>query len=328
MEKRIDQPINICIVTPLFNDWESLFVLINDFKKTILVNKNIAIKFIVVNDCSTLVMTNDLKSALELNLTVGDYWLKIINLNTNVGHQRAIAIGLQYVFHEENDYDYVVVMDSDGEDIPQHLVDLLKKSKQVNDTKVIFAQRNKRQESKTFKMGYFFYKHLFYFLTGQKISFGNFSLIPKKLLSKVVYQPNLWNHYSGGIMQAKIPFDTVLLDRGKRYKGVSKMNFNSLVIHGLSAISVYFDQLSVRALRLSIYAMFLCFLTIGLVLFQKYILHTAIPGWTSSLILITAGIILQLFTLTLMVLLMQLSSRKNVSIPKNNIYKKFISNID
>lgn len=308
---------SINIVIPVFNDWESLGVLLQNFQKVAAQNEFFQLQFIVVNDCSTIDMPDELLKAKENNL-------KIIHLNTNVGHQRAIAIGLQYVFHEENDYNYVVVMDSDGEDIPQHLVDLLKKSKQVNDTKVIFAQRNKRQESKTFKLGYFFYKHLFYFLTGQKISFGNFSLIPKRLLSKVVYQPNLWNHYSGGIMQAKIPFDTVSLDRGKRYKGVSKMNFNSLVIHGLSAISVYFDQLSVRALRLTIYAMFFCFMTIGVVLFQKYVLHTAIPGWTSILILITAGIILQLFTLTLMVLLMQLSSRKNVSIPKNNIYKKFI----
>jgi glycosyltransferase involved in cell wall biosynthesis len=319
----------INIVTPLYNDWDSLAVLIHHISLVVKSNDGLKVNYVVVNDCSTQDMTNDFKSILDANLTtVGGNSLKIINLNTNVGHQRAIAIGLQYVFNEEKDFDYVLVMDSDGEDMPQHIIDLTKKAEQTENKKVIFAQRHKRQESRTFQIGYFFYKYLFYFLTGQKISFGNFSLIPKALLRRVVYQPNLWNHYSGGILQAKIPFDTVLLDRGKRYKGVSKMNFNSLVIHGLSAISVYFDQLSVRVLKYTIYFMIFCLAVIGVVLFQKYVLYTAIPGWTSSLILITLGIIMQLFTVTLMVLLMQLSSRKNVSVPKTAIYKKFISNIE
>ena len=50
----------------------------------------------------------------------------------------------------------------------------------------------------------------------------------------------------------------------------------------------------------------------------------AIPGWASSLTLIILGIILQLFSVTLIVLLMQLSSRKNIQVPNSKIYKDFI----
>ena len=248
----------------------------------------------------------------------------VLNLKVNVGHQRAIAVGLQYIYNEINNADFVVVMDSDGEDNPDDIVALLDSSIHQKDSKIIFAQRKKRQESTLFKIGYFFYKYLFYFLSGQKISFGNFSLIPKKLLGKVVHQNNIWNHYSGGIIQSKIPFDKVQIDRGKRYKGVSKMNFNSLILHGLSSISVYFDFLSLRILRYSIYGILLCFISVSYILYQKMFTHNAIPGWASSLIFIISGIILQLFSVTLIVLLLQLSSRKNINAPDVTIYLDFI----
>ncbi|MBD3724697.1 MAG: hypothetical protein IE891_07955 [Flavobacteriaceae bacterium] len=139
-----------------------------------------------------------------------------------------------------------------------------------------------------------------------------------------MHQGNLWNHYSGGIIQAKIPYDKVLLDRGKRYRGQSKMNFNNLVLHGLSSISVYFDLLSVRILKLSLYGIAICLVAVFYILYQKLFTSNAIPGWASSLILIISGIILQLFSVTLIVLLLQLSSRKNIQAPNTKIYKDFI----
>ena len=210
-------------------------------------SSNINFSIIVVNDGSTE------ENKIELKNNFID--TTILNLKVNIGHQRAIAVGLQYIYNEKDDYDYVVVMDSDGEDKPEDIILLLEKATKEGSKKIIFAQRKKRQESILFKTGYFFYKYLFYFLTGQKINFGNFSVIPKKLIGKVVHQNNIWNHYSGGIIQSKIPFDKVLLDRGKRYHGVSKMNFNNLIIHGLSSIAVYFDFLSLRILRYSLYCL-------------------------------------------------------------------------
>ncbi|MDP5001503.1 MAG: glycosyltransferase [Flavobacterium sp.] len=310
---------NIYCLTPIYNDWESFAVLIQEIDK---LKKNLdSYNFFVVavNDGST--------EDLPKNFDFKNISATVLNLKINIGHQRAIAVGLQYIYNEVSDYDFVVVMDSDGEDKPQDIKELVNKVEQEKEKKIIFAQRKKRQESTFFKVGYFFYKYLFYFLTGQKISFGNFSVIPRKLLSKVVHQNNIWNHYSGGIIQSKIPFEKVLLDRGKRYKGVSKMNFNSLIIHGLSSIAVYFDFLSLRILRYSLYGIGICFVSVMYIMFQKLFTDNAIPGWASSLILIISGIILQLFSVTLIVLLLQLSSRKNISAPDSKIYKDFIEDI-
>jgi len=307
-------------LTPVFNDWESLHVLITQMEKIQVNNSNINFSIIVVNDGSTE------ENKIELKNNFID--TTILNLKVNIGHQRAIAVGLQYIYNEKDDYDYVVVMDCDGEDKPEDIILLLEKATKEGSKKIIFAQRKKRQESILFKTGYFFYKYLFYFLTGQKINFGNFSVIPKKLIGKVVHQNNIWNHYSGGIIQSKIPFDKVLLDRGKRYHGVSKMNFNNLIIHGLSSIAVYFDFLSLRILRYSLYGIGLCFISVMYIFYQKMFTNNAIPGWASSLILIISGIILQLFSVTLIVLLLQLSSRKNINAPNPKTYLDFIENIE
>ena len=307
----------IYCLTPVYNDWESFCILLNHIEKIQLENANkFLFSIITVNDGSPDECLPEIKnSSLQIS---------ILNLKINIGHQRAIAVGLQYIHNEVSDYDYVVVMDSDGEDKPEDIIKLIEKGENEKASKIIFAQRKKRQESLLFKTGYFFYKYLFYFLTGQKISFGNFSLIPKKLLAKVVHQNNIWNHYSGGIIQSRIPFDKILLDRGKRYSGVSKMNFNSLIIHGLSSIAVYFDFLSLRILRFSLYGIAVCFLSVMYILFQKLFTENAIPGWASSLILIISGIILQLFSVTLIVLLLQLSSRKHINAPNPTIYLDFI----
>lgn len=300
------------ILTPVYNDWQSFAVLLENIGKVSPSLPDYDINVVAVNDCST-----------EFNLPVSlQLPILVIDLKINVGHQRAIAIGLQYLYNELQLIDYVVVMDSDGEDKPEDIPALVNQCAATN--KIIFAQRKSRQETILFKTGYFFYKYLYRLLTGQTISFGNFSAIPSKLLKKVVLQNNIWNHYSSAIIQSKIPYDKILLDRGKRYEGVSKMNVNSLLLHGLSSIAVYFDFLSIRILRFSLYGISVCSLAVLYILAQKFFTDKAIPGWASSLILIIMGIILQLFLITLIVLLMQLSSRKDINAPNTKRYLDFI----
>ncbi|MFY7666215.1 glycosyltransferase [Flavobacterium sp.] len=306
----------MCCLTPVFNDWESFQILLNRLE-FLLKDHDLELRVFAINDGST-----EQQPFLETKLEVITVHLKL-----NIGHQRAIAVGLQYIYNEVTDYDYVVVMDSDGEDRPEDIPALIASAEREHSKKIVFAQRKKRQESVWFKTGYYFYKNLFHFLTGQRISFGNFSSIPKNLLGKVVHQHNIWNHYSGGIIQSRIPYTQVELDRGKRYRGVSKMNFNGLILHGLSSIAVYFDFLSLRILRVSLYGIAICFISVLYILYQKLFTDNAIPGWASSLILIISGIILQLFSVTLIVLLLQLSSRKNISEPKADIYRSFIDSI-
>lgn len=309
---------NLCIVTPVFNVWESFNILCSNLSNLATTSlKHYRITILAINDCSS--------EKVDVN-AFNNIAIKVVNLKINVGHQRAIAIGLQYIFNEITNLDFVAVMDADGEDIPEQLNELLDVAQRSG--RITFAQRKKRNESIKFKTGYFFYKKIFHFLTRQSINFGNYSVIPAAYLKKIVFQNNIWNHYSGSIIQSKLPYERVLLDRGTRYKGISKMNFNNLVLHGLSSISIYFDYLSIKILKYSVYGIGICVISVLIILYQKIFTDAAIPGWASSLIMIITGLILQLFSVTLIVLLMQLSSRKNITVPDAGAYKGFIDDTD
>lgn len=311
---------HIICLTPVYDDWDSFSILANNIEKEFNGLKNqYTIEIVAIDDCSVQEFNiNDFSVTIPI---------EIVTLKKNIGHQRAIATGLQYVYDVKKPFDYLVVLDSDGEDLPEDIIKLVKKCQEAPGSKIIFAERKRRKESIFFKTGYFFYKHFFHWLTGHKISFGNFSCIPQKVLKKIVVQDNLWNHYSGCIIQSKIPYNKILLDRGSRYRGKSKMNFTSLILHGLSSISVYFDSLSVRILKLSVFSIIFCFFAVLFILYKKLFTDTAIPGWASNLIGIILSIILQFSSVTLIVLLMQLSSRKNISVPSTTIYKGFVEEI-
>ena len=254
--------------------------------------------------------------------------LTIINLTINVGHQRAIAIGLSYVREQMQGFDAVIVMDSDGEDRASDIPALTAMGEKNALKKIIFAQRSKRNEGTGFKIFYFFYKSIFKLLTGQRINFGNFSFIPSVLLNKVVSIPSTWNHYSGSIVKSKIPFTTVPIDRGSRYHGSSKMNFVSLIIHGLSAISIYIEVVTVRLLIFSFVGILVSTLFIVGIFIIKLFTDFAIPGWASSMSLLIFNIIIQFTVVSLLILLLILYSRNNIQHSPNKYYKDFIDSIE
>jgi hypothetical protein len=136
-------------------------------------------------------------------------------------------------------------MDSDGEDKPEDIIQLIEASDKELD-KIIFAKRTKRHEAIWFQVFYSVYKFIFSFLTGKTIAFGNFCIIPPALLTKITFVSEIWNHFSGGVIRSKLPYKHIPIERGKRLYGKSKMNFTSLVLHGLSAISVHIDTVAVR----------------------------------------------------------------------------------
>lgn len=305
----------ICL-TPVYNDWESFSFLIKEIREQADINSDFKFSIVAINDGST--------EENNYHLSDEKIDIKIVDLKTNVGHQRAIAIGIQFIADQIKNSNikdgHVVVLDSDGEDKPSDIIEMVKKAK----ARVIFAQRVKRSESMGFKVGYFFYKLIFELLTGEKINFGNFSAIPFSLINQIAILPNMWNHYASSIAESRLPIGVYPTNRGIRYAGKSKMNTMSLIIHGFSSISIYFDKLCFRVLKFSFFLILFFLLIIGFVLYNKLFTDNAIPGWASSLILIVLSIVVQLFSVTFIILLFQLSFRKSISPPNTELYKSFI----
>lgn len=287
----------IGFVFPNYNDWISLQKLIELLEN----NAKCSYEYFIVDDCSHTPMDESKwdKKILEKVTT--------INLITNQGHQKAIAIGLSYL-NSINYNAHVIVMDSDGEDTIEGVNKLIATSEN-SPQKIVFAKREKRSESFVFRAFYVIYKTLFKLLTGKAIFFGNFSILPFHALQNIVYSYDLWNHYAGAVLRSKQAFESVSVDRGKRLFGKSTMNFNSLVLHGLSAFSVFLDIVAIRVLLTSLILILACLGVIAVVIIKKYVTHIAIPGWASTLIASSFIIILQSLLISVVLIFFMLNQR-------------------
>jgi glycosyltransferase involved in cell wall biosynthesis len=306
----------IKVISPVFNDWDAYRLLIEK-TENIYSKSGYQISYIAVDDCSSISYNPQDFAGIDL---------KVIHLISNQGHQRAIAIGLSY-FADNQDSDAVIVMDSDGEDQPEHIENLLAKAKEVPG-KIVFAQRKKRTESFTFKLFYVIYKMVFKFLTGNIITFGNFSLVPASKVKKLANVSELWNNYPGAILRSRLPYDSVPLDRGTRLAGKSKMNFTSLILHGMSAISVFLDFTAVRILLFASGMIGFSIVGVLLVLYFKFVLNQATPGWATTVVSGLFIVFIQGFFIALFILFMVLSSRRYTSFIPYFGYKKFIDEVE
>ena len=224
----------------------------------------------------------------------------VIKLRRNVGHQRAIAIGLNYVADHMPDCPCTIVMDSDGEDTPESIRELVVPL-QSPDVDVVVAERKSRIETWRFKVFYVVYKALFQLLSGRKISFGNFMALKPFAIKRVAAMQELWMHIAACVLTSKLRLKTTPIDRGPRYAGKSKMNFVGLALHGFRALMVFAEDVLVRV---GIACSLVAVMTIvgSIVAVGLKLAGVATPGWFS----VALGILLLMFLQTGAVTLMTL----------------------
>lgn len=295
---------SVRVVTPVYNDWASFSHLLAELNQ---VAEHLPFKLYVtaVNDGSSEAPFPALSNLPEFPNLLG---VEILHLALNLGHQRAIAVGL-CVAADDADADAVIIMDADGED-PPSTIPLLTSLIGDQDDFCFVAQRRKRVETLTFKLSYMVYKACFQLLTGRIINFGNYSIISAGYLQRLVMVSDLWNNLPAAILRSRIPIRPILIDRGRRYTGKSKMNLTSLVVHGFSGISVYADTIFVRLLLLA--GMFVGMSAIGvtvLLLLRIFVPAHATPGWATTVTFGLCIIILQMLFTALSSLLMLLNNR-------------------
>jgi polyisoprenyl-phosphate glycosyltransferase len=266
---------HISIVVPTFNDWASLARLIKDID-TLPELVGFHFGILIVDDGS-----ND----RNLDPILADSYSRIqsmtlVELGCNLGHQRAIAIGLVQALKLQ-DTGCIIVMDSDGEDRPQDIKKLVDHWRTAPNS-IVCAQRARRSESISFKMYYFIYKLVFKMLTGARIDFGNFCLIPQDLLAAVCHHSSSWNNLAATLVRSRLPIRRIPTDRGRRYAGRSHMNLVSLIMHGMSAISVYSDVVLVRMLIGLLGLSALSIVGLAVVFALRLFTDLAVPGWASG----------------------------------------------
>ncbi len=289
---------------PLKDDWASAAELVRRIDQT-LIGYPCAVDVLLVDDGSK-------EACNPADFHVGYSAvesIRLLRLRRNVGHQRAIALGIVHTV-ETMKGDAVLIMDADGEDTPEGVLQLLRAFLDNHgQVRAVFAERSRRTESFLFRMGYLFYKALHYMLTGIRVRVGNFSIVPFSYIESLSVMSELWNHYAAAVFRSGLPLTTTPIPRGHRIAGKSKMNYVSLVAHGMSAISVFGDVVGVRILMAcgagSAIAVSGIVAVVGIRLFTS----KAVPGWATY----TAGflliILMQLFTIAASFTFTTLSNR-------------------
>ena len=238
----------IKILIPVYNDWQSVFKLIENINR-LSIDQKFEISIIIINDASN-------HDRIEENINFDNIKsIKIINMKINQGHSRCIATGLRYIFEKE-DFDYVIPMDGDGEDRPIEIKDFINQINASNG-KPIVGLRVKRSESLLFKFCYSAHKILTYAFTGHSIKFGNYTCLPKSTVEKMINDKATWSSFSGSLTKLEKDRSTVPSIRGSRYFGPSKMSFKNLLIHSLAIISVFKINVLIRSILFLLVYMFL-----------------------------------------------------------------------
>ena len=282
------------ILIPVYNDWKSVFKLLENIDLQV-AEWDAEVSILIINDSST---ENQTKTELSFKKIKS---VRVINMKQNRGHARCNAAGLKYLIEKEN-FDYVILMDGDGEDRPEELTLLFNKSKE-NPSKTVTLNRIKRSEGLFFKLLYECHKILTYIFTGKLIKFGNYSCLPKEHAARLLKEACIWSSFSGSVTKVISDRVSVPSIRGQRYFGPSQMNLFNLLIHSFSIIAVFRGVVIIRSvLFLFIYLFFV---------FNNLSIITLFP---------------LLAVLIFLLLIFKVSSRENIEELNNSLEN--IGNID
>jgi len=273
----------IVILTPVYNDWNNLGKLLKKINKVFEVSINNTFDLVIVNDCSKENYNHKKYKLKMINKII------LINLEKNVGSQRAIAIGLKYLKKNYKKNFKTIIIDSDGQDNPKIISKILSLNEK-NPKCSIAINRGQRREPIWFKLFYEAYCILVKLFCFKKIRFGNYSLVDISDLKKITEKKELWSAFPPTLSKNSNRLLHLSADREKRYGGDSKMNFYGLVYHALRVFS---------ALKLNVLFSSFFYIFLSLIFFYE----------NNKIFLIIISLVLIVFNLS--IFLVSLNNKKD-----------------
>lgn len=167
--------------------------------------------------------------------------ISIISLGVRMGAQSAITTFVRRLLAEGNNYRYLITMDSDGEDQPQHAVEILNLLARGNS--LVLAARGKRDSGLLFLAMYRLYQGLFLTLTGATFRTGTFAGMETKWLYSIIDEPEFDFSFSGAIASHSDDGRTVKYDRGRRLLGKSRMRLRDSAKDGARILLAHWRRM-------------------------------------------------------------------------------------
>jgi glycosyltransferase involved in cell wall biosynthesis len=308
----------LIVLMPVYNDWEALSRLLPLLDRE-LTNAAQRVEILLVDDGSATappkVFTQGFKAIFAID---------VLSLRRNLGHQRAIAVGLSYI-EANHPQSSVIVMDADGEDDPGDVPRLIQACAAHHGEKIVFAARTRRSEGTTFTFFYYLYCFIHFLLTGIRVRVGNFSIVPPKALKRLVAVSELWNHYAAAVHKAKLPIELIEAERAKRLEGMPRMDMVSLVVHGLSAMAVFGDRIGVRLLIVVSVGMSLTVAALAIVVGIRLGTNFAIPGWATYAAGLLFVMLMQMLLVILVFVFVILAARNAANVLPTADHVQFIA---
>ena len=261
----------VVIITPCFNENRTVITFLTNLEK-IISTLPFTFEVVVVDDCSS---DNTPLLLKEFRFGSPGLTLHVVTLPYNMGHQQAIYHGLLYSRNIASDR--FIVMDSDGEDDPAAIRELVG----IQGYEIVNVARGRRKESLRFRVSYHVYRYLFKFITSKVLNFGNFCMINKRVL--LICCSTSFIHFAAYLSKQNVKSTSIVYNRLKRIDGKSKMNMGSLVHHAFKSFVEYAEQLLMVFLRIFVFIILAFFILLGIVIYKKYFSHQAILGWASTI---------------------------------------------
>jgi polyisoprenyl-phosphate glycosyltransferase len=309
----------IVIVIPVFDDRPSLCTLIEQLA-CVFSAQTSKVSLLVVDDGSIPALVNSIGAQFRSGLQI-----RILTLKRNIGHERAIAIGLATATGDAF-VDTVVVMDADGEDNPADVIKLIAALVDRDRMTIAVGERVTRSESLLFRMLYQLYRILFLVLTGHQIRFGSLSAIPIAAARRLADMNELWLSLPATILRSHCPIVMVPTDRGRRFQGQSHMDIVSLMIFGLSAVAVFVERALTRIIAGALALVALAALASTAAIVLK-VIGMATPGWVTTVLGTSVVILIGTAILCFVGLFLSIISGAHTIPAPSAVYRSFIARI-
>ncbi len=213
-----------------------------------------------------------------------------IRLSRNSGQMKAITAGLQ-----ESCGDWVVVMDCDLQDRPEHIRDLLEAT-QNGEYDIVFSKRKNRKDSFLVRALSRMYYRVYNFFSDMKYDFevGNYSIAKRKVVDAFLRMNEQNRDYIMFLMWLGFNDRTIELDGDERHSGRSSYTFKKKIDLAVRLITEQSD----KPLLISIKAGFI--ISLGALAYIVYLVLCYMirgdvnEGWTSIVasIFLMGGLIL------------------------------------
>ncbi len=268
--------IEISVVVPVFNEEENLVPLFTAIEK-VMQTLSVSWELILIDDGST---DNSWKNIVELSKLHTE--VRGISFSRNFGHNNAMHAGMTHSKGKS-----VITMDADLQHPPELIKELFQKWQ--DGYKIVQTKRIDSEDFSFIKRLFSkLFNKIFSLLSGIPMESGisDFRLLDRVVVAEIL-KMNDHELFFRGIIQW-IGFDNVQIEfkAHNRLHGETKWSFRKLVRYSSNAL-VSFSIIPLKlGIWVGLFTSFLAFIEI-LYIFVRYFQGETIPGWASTLTIIS-----------------------------------------